>query len=514
MPQADFTPRRRSPLAVRLSLILMLAAVIPLLITVIISEYYARPALITQANQAMATDALTRVQLINTYLSERLLDAETLTQVPTVQEALALPPQELLATAQQKNSLYQLALFALGAGEFRDKHYIAWTLFNANQTLAISYPQQTQLYHYGPYVVPPEDLEAISNDRTGAAFLSPVYYNASKKQEFIDIYSPVYVNGRPDGQLLGFMRASLNMAYIQGIVQSDQGFINHSGSAFILDQNGVRIADTNSNSPDLFTAVAPPPQDAQPQITNENQYGQNGPLPIHANSALAAIVKSHNTQNTFTFTPSGQSSDFQAISNKTTTVPWTYFVVSPSSAVTQVADDQLQKTIIVAIVVALLAALIGFWVSSRISRPIRRSVDQLRENSEALNGLAKKQQSASSEQLWVVDAIQVGLQSVQYYTDATRIAAHKLGEIGTELENNWYRQNIETIKRGLQHVIGTANYIEKATHYQGDSSQKLSTAVKVTTQVNEQLADGAISATEAASQLEQVVNDLRSVIGQ
>ena len=31
---------------------------------------------------------------------------------------------------------------------------------------------------------------------------------------------------------------------------------------------------------------------------------------------------------------------------------------------------------------------------------------------------------------------------------------------------------------------------------------------------NEQLADGAISATEAASQLEQVVNDLRSVIGQ
>jgi methyl-accepting chemotaxis protein len=82
------------------------------------------------------------------------------------------------------------------------------------------------------------------------------------------------------------------------------------------------------------------------------------------------------------------------------------------------------------------------------------------------------------------------------------------------LENNWRRQNIETIKQGLQQVITAANYIEKATHYQGDSSQKLATAVKVTTQVNEQLADGAISATEAASQLEMVVNDLRSVIGQ
>ena len=114
----------------------------------------------------------------------------------------------------------------------------------------------------------------------------------------------------------------------------------------------------------------------------------------------------------------------------------------------------------------------------------------------------------------MVDSIQVGLQSVQYYTDATRIAAHKLGEVGTELENHWHRQNIDTIKQGLQQVISASGYIEKATHYQSDSSQKLATAIKVTTQVNEQLADSAISATESASQLEQVVNDLRNVIGQ
>jgi len=43
--------------------------------------------------------------------------------------------------------------------------------------------------------------------------------------------------------------------------------------------------------------------------------------------------------------------------------------------------------------------------------------------------------------------------------------------------------------------------------------QKLATAIKVTTQVNEQLADGAISASDAASQLEQVVNELRQVVG-
>src|SRR5258708_40038037 len=91
MPQATSTSRRRLPLAFRLSLILMLAAVLPLLITVIFSETQSRPALITQANNAMQTDAQTRMQSINTYLTERLLDAATLSQVNAVQVFLKDP---------------------------------------------------------------------------------------------------------------------------------------------------------------------------------------------------------------------------------------------------------------------------------------------------------------------------------------------------------------------------------------------------------------------------------------
>jgi hypothetical protein len=136
------------------------------------------------------------------------------------------------------------------------------------------------------------------------------------------------------------------------------------------------------------------------------------------------------------------------------------------------------------------------------------------ESSEALDTLAKKQQSSSSEQVWVIDSVQMGLQSVQYYTDATRIAAHKLSEIGTDLQQNFKRQNGETVKQSLQQMISAGNYIEKATQYQGDSGQKLATAIRVTTQVNEQLAESASAATDAASQLGQVVNDLRNVVGQ
>ncbi|HEX7733550.1 MAG TPA: cache domain-containing protein [Ktedonobacteraceae bacterium] len=495
MSQRDFPRRRRLPLAVRLSFILILAAVLPLLIAVGVSEYYARPQLIKQADNTLQTDARTNAQAIDAYLQERLLDTATLSQVPTVQGFLVIQPSQ--PPTPTFEAAAQHAIYALAAGEYRDKHYISWWIFYPDGTPSLSYPLNIQPRHYGQSVVPPEQLQAIKSDKTGQPILSPVYYDTTLHKAFIDIYSPIYQDGKPNEAFLGFMRASLNLDNIWKIVQDDQGF-NKSGGAFILDQNSIRIADTKETDPQkLFIATdQPKATGVQQQINAENWYGQGSNATIQVDSTLSA--------------PKG----YEVASYKLGIQNWTYMVTSPSAAVTQVADDQLRNTIIVAIVVAVLAAAIGLLVSGRITRPIMRSVDQLRENSEALNTLAKKQQSASSEQLWVLDSIQVGQQSLQYYTDATRIAAHKLGEVGMELEGNWRRQNMETIKQGLQHVITAANYIEKATHYQGDSSQKLATAIKVTTQVNEQLADGAISATEAASQLEMVVNDLRSVIGQ
>ena len=515
MSQTEFPSRRRRlPLAVRISFILMLAAVLPLVITVIFSEYNARPALIAQANDAMQTDAKTRMQLINAYLTERLLDAATLSQIPAVQTFLADPPNPTNATYLNDA---QHATYALLAGQIRDKRYLTWSLFYKNGSLALYYP--TNINRQKEAVVLPEYVQGMQqNDPSGLPVISPVYYDTTLSKAYVDIYSPVYAGLTPQTPLLGFMRAKLSLDYIWDVVKEDKGF-NNSGSAFILDENGVRIADTNQTN--LFTAVTSLNPTLQQQMSKENWYGQSGNVPVQANTELANIVKGQDKQPLFNLTPNGQNQEYQAarataamLPNTTPVVPWNYIVISPSSTVTQTADQQFNLTIAVAIIVAILAGSIGLWVSDRITRPIMRAVEQIRENSEALNSLAKKQQSASSEQLWVVDSIQVGQQSLQYYTDATRIAAHKMGEVGTELDRNWRRQNVETVKQGLQHMITAANYIEKATHYQGDSGQKLATAIKVTTQVNEQLADGAISATEAASQLEMVVNDLRSVIGQ
>src|SRR5947209_19728200 len=118
MSQAELAPRRkgRVTLAVRVSLLPIVTAFLLTGITIAIGLYLSRPALIDQANQAMTTDAQTRVQQINAYFSERILDAETLTQVPSLQQYLATPP------AQVTPDLYTHSLYGLQAGSVRDQH--------------------------------------------------------------------------------------------------------------------------------------------------------------------------------------------------------------------------------------------------------------------------------------------------------------------------------------------------------------------------------------------------------
>ena len=188
-------------------------------------------------------------------------------------------------------------------------------------------------------------------------------------------------------------------------------------------------------------------------------------------------------------------------------------MLSPVSTVTAVANTQLLFTTMIALAITIIVTIGGIIAGRRISRPIMNSVEYLRNNSLALSELAVRQRDAASEQMWVVDSSQVGLQSVQYYTQATQFAAHQLYEAAAELGQRWEYLDTQEARQKLERIISAAKYIEQAAQYQESSNEKLATALKVATQVTEQLAHGATSATDAASQLEQVVKQLRYVVG-
>jgi hypothetical protein len=172
--------KRRLSLSLRFSLLFMAVAIIPLLITLAISDLLTRPALIAQANKAMQMDAQSRVQLIDTYLTERMLDAETLTQVPTVQQFLEFTPQFTSA------DLTTRAGYALAAGLIRDRRYTVWTLFDKNGKPRLSFPVTIPPQQHGQSYVP-QDLqrEVLS----GKTVFSPVYFSPITHKASLEIYA-------------------------------------------------------------------------------------------------------------------------------------------------------------------------------------------------------------------------------------------------------------------------------------------------------------------------------------
>lgn len=510
MSQSARSPYRRRwlSLSARVTLLLIFAAIIPLVITVVTSELLSRQALVDQANKAMETDANNRVQLVGRYLIERLSDTVTLSQVQSVQEFLTPPTQPLTALDQQ--SLILHAAYSLQAGETHDKNYSSWTLFDLTGAVKLTYPLKT-VQTRGTTIVPDRYLKQVSK---GTSFISDVYYNPKIQKAQVDLYSPVKVptpeNPIPN-KTIGFMRATLNLDYISKIVHGEVGANGTGSYAFMLDQYGVRIDDPNPNN--VFKAIAPLSSSATQIFKHEARDGSGSAPQVIADNDLSTRQSSSQPDHLFQMTPTGKSEPFQVVRDSITAVPWTYFVLSPVSTVTAVENQQLMTTAVIGVLVILSLLVIGLIVGQRITRPIMISVENLRNNTEALNTLANRQQKAASEQMWVVDSSQVGLQSVQYYTEASSVAAHSLLEITNNLVQNWNRLDPHTIHQSLEQIITAAQYIENASGLQNSSNQKLATAIKVTTQVTEQLAAGATSATDAANQLEDVVSQLRQVTG-
>lgn len=507
----SYHTHRGFPLTMRISLSMVSAALIPLLVLLIFTYFQTRPALLDQANQAMASDAQTRVQLIDAYIEERMSDAYTITQVPSLQSFLPLTPASETASYQLA---MQHATYSLEAGIIRDTNYRNWAIFNTQGELLLNAPQENAPTRRGEDYIPSTYLQKVLE---GELFVSPVYSSPEKNTAEVDIYAPIAAPAtldQPNPSISGMLRATLTLDYIwDEIVQNNQGNNGVGSYAFILDNDGIRIADTDLNR--RFTSVSSLSTIQQQQIRQENRTGTGADIVPLVDPRIATSIALNNQQDAFQTEPAGFQEEYQVVRQSTNNqyVNWHYFVLSPISTVTAVANQQFISIAVIFIAASLIATILSWFMGRNLARPILRAVGNLQDNSQSLSELATNQHDAASEQVWVVDSSQVGLQSIQYYTEAARFALRQLLEITGDLAQRWRHENPQQIDYTFEQVIKTVKYLEYAMEYQHASNQKMATALKVATQVTEQLHHGATSATEAATHLEEVVRRLQAVTG-
>jgi hypothetical protein len=542
---AQATKRERSrgrlSLSVRLSLLILFAALVPLAAVVSYNDYAARGTLIKQAQTGLTTDASSKVSQIDLYLNERLQDGAALISLPTTPAYLAcvdaqgLPPDQAAAVMaaahcndQQLGMLFDAGsnCRALNVGIKRDPNYLVWGLFDGRGHPLLSATTSSSPADNCPAdrltAVPKEDLAPVLQQ--GKQWISAVYYDPQAKHAFVQVYTPVL---DPSGskQVLGFLRATLSLDYMWSIVHGEKDANGSGSAAFITDENGVRIA--SSTSSDLFTAVRPLTATAQQQISGEQRFGANFTVTNANLPEVQSSLGASTSQDTFQGIGADGSAKYQyvrlnLVNNqlpsqlgqlKAEGLNWSYFVLSPLSTVTAVSDNQVRTSLISAAVIAIVAVLIGLLVGRGTTRPVRASVTELEGAAASLKALASRQQSSAGEQHWVVDACKTGLESVRYLSDAMNQATRRIIDASNWFGEYWDRLTEDQARRTVAHLQELAQYIDEAARRQQASSERLDKAITVTMQVSDQLVAGANAATESADQLEQVVNDLQHVVG-
>jgi len=512
--------RRRVSLTVRFSIILILAVVIPLIITVLSSEFILSPALTRQAATEMETDAQKHSETIDSYVAARLQELSYVSQFKAIREYL-----------QQNSSYASQAQAELNTSDHLDPGYTSWTLFQLQSSkkgqkafAVMSYPLTLLNAKYLTaqqrlnYTIPQTTLNLMGKNKT---LISNVYYDNALRQAYVNLYVNVY---NDHGTAIGIERASLSLSSVWDAVNSEFN-AGTRDYGMVIDNNDVCIAYTTTDTTqgalpaELFKSLAPLPATFASQIKQEGLYDSTQPeVAVYNGSGDPGL--SNLTQNTSLdavtaqqFQPAGQNEQYEVVKSTDQLLHWSYVVLRPMSTITSAAKQQVLYLFLISLVVTLLAAVIGLFVGRGITRPIQRSVDTLRDNSDSLKQLASAEEATAMEQKWIIDSSQIGLQSVQYYANATGSAAQQLNTISENLLLNWGRMDSAQTKQGLDDIITAARYIEKAAEHQKKSCGGLNDAIQVTAQVTDQLVTGATSASDAATQLDKVVFELREVVG-
>lgn len=510
MAQGKPRERRRLPLSARLSLLVLFAALIPLAAVVGINDYLSRGTLLDQGHAALSTDANAKSTLVQTYVHERLLDGQALASLPTAMGFLACaeiptPPATLACDTQ--SALYKdSSQRALAVGIVRDSNYTLWSIYDATGHVQLTSSAAAQKNAPLPTA---DDLNSVKD---GKQRVSEVYYDPATKHAFVRLYTPIFAQPGKADTVLGFLQATLNLDYIWNIVNGEHGLNGDGSYAFMTDGHGVVIADPNAG--DRFTAVRPLDAATQNQIASEKRYGSTAAVPDRVLPGVSTSLDSSATEDTFEgIAQPGSGAQYQFVRVRLTDVPWSYFVLSPVSTVTRVADDQVRTSLISAAVVAILAVLIGLFIGSRITNPVRGSVEELQGASTALKDLAARQENSASEQHWVVDACRTGLEGARYLSDAMNQAAKRIIDASNWFNEYWDRLTEEQARRTVQHLMELAHYIDEATRRQQANNDRMDKAITVTQQVSDQLVSGATAANRSAGRLEQVVDDLQNLVG-
>jgi C4-dicarboxylate-specific signal transduction histidine kinase len=318
-----------------------------------------REALLTVGTNSLVSSANSTSSSIDDYINTHLEDIVVASALPEM-IAYINSPQDTTAAA---NAL--LALKALT----RKTDYESVGIINTKGTIILSSTQSdigTDVSFRDYFIdamkgsiVATEPTVSVVTNRPAIFFSAPIR--------------------GPANEVLGVVRSRLNLNGLWGLVEKDKDAEGIGTYGMLLDQNGIRLANSLSlgrrdemeGSMLLYTAIAPLRADIEKALVDEKRFGvatatkvQIVAMPEVANALITPGIKAFET------TSDVSPERHRAAIASMTTKPWRYVLMTPLSVFTKTADNVGILLGAVILLVGLFALVVAYFMARGITEPI------------------------------------------------------------------------------------------------------------------------------------------------
>ncbi len=340
----------------------LLAMTVIILALLGIYYYTVREALINEGNQKLYAAVSHTAANVDAFIETNLNAIHAASQLPALADYLQMSPQERAGSATESLAMDILAVLPQPWDQYNTVSYALLDTNGVNviDTMRANIGDQEgdRDYFQTPY-------------STGQPYVSPVEFSPAVGGVYLYFSAPVrrdYV-----GPVVGMLRMRFSISTVQNLLADNRGMAGKDSYAVLLDENLVRLAD--SERPEMLFKAAVPFEPERAEALRAERRLPNWPLEqLAAGSPDFARGIAGADGEPFFSSPIHDSDDpaYQVAATRLSRQPWTVAFVQPRDVFMAPINSQARRTLALGLVVAagsiLAAVLIAYW----FTRPILR----------------------------------------------------------------------------------------------------------------------------------------------
>lgn len=344
----------------KLLLLSLALTLIPLIILSFISNRFLRTSIETQSNESLRVAAEQTRLSIDEFIQSNLDSLEIESSLSSVRRYLALEPNEransdeeaalrsTLLSLQTKEQIYQPVYAVLDLD--------GNNIYGTDRASIGSSESETSYF------------QSVST--TGISFVSSVEFPADSPSGLIYLISPIKSES---AQIVGYLRSQYDARILQSILDTNLGLIGNRSYPILLDENGLRLADSFSpNSINHF--VTPISRQTYDDLLSRNRVPASIPYEeISQGQAELSAALTEGSVITY-YTANMQVQD-KLIAHSGTMVstnsrPWKVAYLQDQSSLTGSLSNQNRLSTAISLLMAGIVSLFVIFASSQFSKPI------------------------------------------------------------------------------------------------------------------------------------------------